>query len=97
MDLLLSMVALAQSDKAANTRPSNNCGRDIFLIVGVTWAAQTAIRRASLRLSKCSTLKITLTRFMQPDLQNLLGSLEKFHQYECHKPRHAVARGDEVT
>jgi len=69
----------------------------IFLIVGVTWAAQTAIRRASLRLSKCSTLKITLTRFMQPDLQNLLGSLEKFHQYECHKPRHAVARGDEVT
>jgi hypothetical protein len=46
---------------------------------------------------RCSTLKITLTRFMQPDLQNLLGSLEKFHQYECHKPRHAVARGDEVT
>src|SRR6516225_7402976 len=44
-----------------------------------------------------ATLKITLTRFMQPDLQNLLGSLEKFHQYECHKPRHAVARGDEVT
>jgi len=31
MDLLLSMVALAQSDKAGNTRPSNNCGRDYLL------------------------------------------------------------------